>query len=73
MVHDLREYVRAKNCSMSTQMKLDSVVHDIWRETMERMERLTMVPSLHWFFTRRKDQPKETTDATTNNVEYIVV
>ena len=31
-----------------------------------------MAPSLHWFFNRKKDQPKETTDATANHVEYIV-
>ena len=65
MVHDLREHVRAKSCSMSTQMKLDSYVHNIWRE---RMERPTIAPSLHQFFTRKKTQPKETTDTTTNDI-----
>ena len=36
LIHDLREYVRAENCSISTWMKLDSFAHDIQRERMER-------------------------------------
>ena len=44
MVHDLREYIQDENCSMSTQMKLNSFLHDIQRK---RMERPTTAPSLH--------------------------
>ena len=58
MVNDQRDYVRAENCSMETQMKLDSFVHDIQRE---RMARSTIVPTLHQFFSR-KGEYKDTTD-----------
>ena len=51
MVHDLREHIIDEDCSMSTQMKLNSFLHDIQKE---RMERPTTAPSLHWFLPEKR-------------------
>ena len=66
MINDLRDYVRAEKCSVQDQMKLHSFAHDNWRE---RMARLTMLPTLHWFFPRKGEEYKDTTE----NVQIIQV